>query len=79
MRDFRFKTKNDKQDGDFCDGKKWWLKTPKDPDSNPVVGNFYRLNIFLRPTPTLMAFTGVTNAHGPSTPSQQHAGLHHAV
>ena len=29
-------------------------------------------------TPTLIAFTGVTNAHGPS-PSQQHAGLQRAV
>ena len=26
-----------------------------------------------------MAFTGVTNSHGPSHPSQQHAGVHHAV
>ena len=32
---------------------------------------------FLNPTPTLMVFTGVSNAHGPS-PSQQHAGLQHA-
>ena len=32
----------------------------------------------LSPTPTLMACTGVTNAHGP-LPQQQHAGRHHAV
>ena len=32
------------------------------------------------PTPTLMAFTGVTNAHGPSPRlSQQHVDLHYAV
>ena len=37
---------------------------------------------FFDPAPTLMAFTGVTNAHWPSPhphPSQQHAGLNHAV
>ena len=30
----------------------------------------------LNPTPTIMAFTEVTNAHGPSP---QHSGLHRAV
>ena len=33
---------------------------------------------FINPTPTLMAFTGITNAHGPPPhTSQQHAGLQH--
>ena len=35
-----------------------------------------RMNRVLNPTPTIMAFTEVTNAHGPSP---QHSGLHRAV
>ena len=35
-------------------------------------------NFLLKTTPTLMAFTEVTNGHGHS-PGQQHAGLLHAV
>ena len=42
--------------------------------------NTYHNLVFWTPDPThtLMAFTGVTNSHGPHL-SQQHAGLQHAV
>ena len=38
----------------------------------------HKVLLFKSPTPSLIAFTKDTNAHGPS-PSQQHAGLHHAA
>ena len=64
----------------------------RDPENNLILemdlvslGNLVNLFVhggselgFESPTPTLMAFTGVTNTLDPH-PSQQHAGLHHAV
>ena len=43
--------------------------------------NLYKLFYFknLTPTPTLLAFIVVINAHGPPHLSQQHVGLQHAV